>query len=249
MPDTALRTQLLDTPNRMINYVNRYKSGSGGGDVAPPAFVSAGSKFDSYTSLTSLQPGVPAGYQSGDIFVAKLVVYGDQSSEGWPSVSGWTRFSEGFGSIGSHALYWRRVTASESTPVFDIGVNAASNAALASVSAYRGCVSTGSPIGVLEYTSLYTNTPYAPAIVPQVDGGLLVGLLCCGTRHSWTTSPPPSGWSLAVDESTSAGSDCRITEIYRDEPTEKDVAQGNVTIGTLSAGKSRNLISFVLKPS
>lgn len=108
-----------------------------------PTFVARGTAVAGTAGITV---GMPSGFQSNDILVLMLETAGQFVAD----PSGWTNFAfiggagTGGGTNGvATMMWWKRATGSETT----VAVADSGDHQNAAVSAYRGCVATGSPIG------------------------------------------------------------------------------------------------------
>ena len=231
--------------NPFLSIIARRSGVVVGGSV--PTFVAGGSTAS--TTSTTLTPGLPTGWAANDIFIMSVAQHGNQSSTGYPTISGWTSMGTYTDSQTSATWYWRRSTASESAPLIDLVTNDSSNAVLGKILAFRGCATGVTPYSDLSLTNYYSSSITIGAVTPTVDNGLYVGIMACGTRHSWSVAPPASGTTLLTDVNTSSGNDARITAISSDTDTiDNATPVGPLTVGTLDQGWTRTSMAFVLNP-
>ena len=114
------------------------------GLLVAPTFVSVGTA--AVATATSVTPGLPAGYQNNDIFIAYLQTANQNVV---PPPVGWAKVGPCMGSgtdgaAGATAItvFWRRSTASETAPTFTFG---GGDHVYAVVACFRGCVTVGDP--------------------------------------------------------------------------------------------------------
>src|SRR5689334_18687663 len=103
---------------------------------AVPTYVSTGARA---TGTGAISPGLPAGWQPGDIFVMETE---SAASEPVTAPAGWTDMAVPTGNgISQLGIFWRRAQSGDASPtVADSG-----NHTSAIISAFRGCKATGSP--------------------------------------------------------------------------------------------------------
>lgn len=101
---------------------------------AIPTFVGAGTY--AHTTVGTLTPGLPAGWQINDIFI---ITHFSNSTGAAP-----TGYTQAGSRTGKLQVYWKRATSSESDPVI-----AAAGNACARMVAFRGCATSGDPFEAL----------------------------------------------------------------------------------------------------
>lgn len=154
--------------------------------MTAPVWRSAGTMVTSASDST-LTPGLPSGYQAGDILV---IVYNGFAIGSHTTPSGYTEVTSSphtdtFGSY--EGVCWKRATASESAPSIG-GVQAR-------IHAISGCIATGSPIdavAVTDQTSGSTNSVSATGITTTLADDMVFVYVCAGN-----SSRTVSGWTNA----------------------------------------------------
>jgi hypothetical protein len=157
--------------------------------VAIPTFVAAGALANGTGSVT---PALPAGWAQDDIFI--LVVQG----EGGSSMSApgtFTAIDSGGTGTGAGStkelVAYRRATASESAPtVTDTGDHT-----LAVILAFRGCITSGSPIATFDSNIATATTSLSFMTITTTVADCLIVL--AGAHGIDTTGGQVSGYSNA----------------------------------------------------
>lgn len=154
--------------------------------MTAPVWRSAGTMVTSASDST-LTPGLPSGYQSGDILV---IVYNGFAIGSHTTPSGYTEVTSSphtdtFGSY--EGVCWKRATGSESAPSIG-GVQAR-------IHAISGCIAAGSPIdgvAVTDQTGGSTNSVSATGITTTAADDMVFVYVCSGN-----SSRTVSGWTNA----------------------------------------------------
>jgi len=219
-----------------------------GGAATAPSFRSAGTVAG--TTGNTITPGLPAGTAEDDILICTILTGGNQSTTGWPTVSGWILINGYTYSVFSTAIYWRRAGSSESATEFDLVTNDGGNQYGGVVTAWKDCVSSGTPYTDYSYGVASDSNPDTRATTPTTDGGILINFFTVEDDSSWSVSPPPGGWSLNDDQTHTAGADLRIFNISYDTDTEDNSTQiDSVSAGTLSSNENYGSFGLVLVPN
>lgn len=181
------------------------------------SFVASGTKGEGLGSVT---PGLPAGWQQDDIFLLHIEGEGEDGADDGQGDFGGTLI----GSVASqttgepsqtrHTLYWKRAGASESAPT----VSDAGQHTLAVISAWRGCIKTGSPIHKSASNSTDSlDTSHSNAgVTTTIDNCMIVASGSSGddnTYSSWANANLDS-ITEGMDEFTQQGSDGSIHMAY-----------------------------------
>lgn len=185
----------------------------------------------------------PAGIQADDIVLFASI---NESPNGItaPTEGGWTLFS---GSDSKLQLWWYRATGSESS-TFNVSKGSDNNATRLYMSiAYRGVVTTGTPVEAVSGEGAGTNsTPTSTEITTL--GPDRVAINAYGIIGGQLTSTPPAGWDEEFEGTTGAGP-ADGTLVWDD----KDIAAASVVSavsrtlgGTPNFWRSR---SFALIPA
>lgn len=184
-----------------------------GSPSAPPTFVVAGTAAANADG-SDLTPSLGA-HQANDILL--VMVRTQKSATVSTATSGWELLANdgGLDNLRQIAWYWKRAeSGSETNPTFSGGVNTYLFYAQSYV--IRGATTSDSPF--VDSTIKYTNddaTPDSSEITATVSNSLV---LCFGAvinDDAWTTSPPPIGWTLGDDITTTVGADARFFVIHR----------------------------------
>lgn len=222
--------------------------------MAIPFFVSAGTKGAGAGSVT---PGTPENIQDDDILLLHIEGEGeDGDADAAPSVD-WTlvaTVASGTDSLPGrtrHTLYWHRYD-SASPPSFV--VPDAGNHTLAVVTAWRGCITTESPIHAVQtsFGALNNTGVSADGVTSTVDGCALVASLSAGqavSYGSWAAGAnvyfPPLPANEVVDETVAVGSSGSLHVAWGGFPFAS--ASGAIT-ATASANAQEANIVLALKP-
>lgn len=215
---------------------------------ALPKFVSAGTMVASTTGTIS--PGIPPGYQAGDIF---LLFMESRVAQSPGSVSGYASVaqspSNGKGPQSTElTCFWKRASGSESSPSLSVS----GNHLVAVILAFRGCVSTGNPWDVLSTdVNSNTNTSFAvPGATTTIPQCLVVA---AASRSSDVAGAQFSGWSNGsltdlqerFDNGTADGDGGGIGIVTGIKATAG--AYGS-TAGTTASNAQNGMMSIALKP-
>lgn len=130
----------------------------------------AGTKAEAASG--NVTPALPAGVVADDILIVSVV----QADNVVATVTGYTEFQAvNRGTPIRAALFWKRAAGGESAPTV---THAAGNSIIAKVTAYAGCVSSGSPINAsANDTTGQTTSPATckvPAVTPSVADCMMV---------------------------------------------------------------------------
>jgi hypothetical protein len=182
-------------------------------------FIAAGAIAYDLTDPGSVTPEVPA-HQADDILIVAAYNQGTYPTNNADvpatATAGWTQIASIDGNEAG-AWWWKRaVDGSTTGPV----ITSTYTDLFAICYVFRGCTTTGTPFedattaGNLGDASATSTT----ALITTTDVGLLVAaFLTVGDDTAWSAnlgcSPPPPGWDLEDNSTTSQGTDCRFTVI------------------------------------
>lgn len=193
--------------------LNPYRYASG--FIGVPAFVGAGT-LGSTETTTTMTPGYPAGISANDILFMFIALRDGSGNATISSVSGgWTLVQEmPYMTVSDEtsALYWKRATGSESgTETVTLSEVLTNGNGMATIVAYRGCVTSGTPYE--------RNTLYAIASNSTTHQGK--GLTTAGTDrrvvsffYSYgvdTTGSNNNGWTEDYESGSTTGTDGTIS--------------------------------------
>lgn len=201
--------------------------GGGGGD--PLEFISAGAI--AYSSGTSVTP-TPPTHQADDILIVQVQ---DQSATSTSTATaGWSEIANSSGSIYG-AWYWKRAAGPGTAGPT---ITSASPEMHAICYVIRGCVATGTPYEDAAVAAMSGNqtTPFTATIDTTDVDRLAMSFLMRFNDNAWTVSPPPSGWDLESDLTTTDGLDSGFYVISQSVATASTVS--SIQIGTWAGGSS-----------
>lgn len=192
-----------------------------------PHFAGAGAIAFDTNSPISVTP-TPPTHQENDILIAMSL--SNLGAEMSTVTAGWTRIS--FTSLNIDVAYfWKRAPGSGT--VGPTITNGGSGDTFAICYVIRGCITDATPFEDAT-TDAATNdvTPDTAEIDTTDVNRLVVGVCGIDDNFTWTNAPPPAGWTLKDDRTSSDGNDCRFTFISKPEASATTVS--TVVIGTLS---------------
>lgn len=186
----------------------------------------------------------PAGIEDGDILLAFVRLY---LSPGPPSVTppaGWT-------SIASYTLttprrfevFWKR--ASGESGDYTFSTSAATLGAVV-ISAFSGCLASGSPIDVYSNTDYVTNnsTMRAGSVTTTVADAML---WAAGSANSSTAFTPPSGTTEIADSYTASNWTAGVSAAYVAQAAAG--ASGDKDFGVSATTTVKHAFLVALKPA
>lgn len=170
--------------------------------MTAPVWRSAGTVATS-SSDANITPGLPSGYQSGDIL---LITYNGLTAADHTTPAGYTEVTssprtDSFG--GYEGVCWKRATSSESAPTI--------KAYQARIHAISGCISTGSPIdatAVTDQSSGGTTSVSATGITTTAADDMVFVYVCAGnvsTTVSAETNSNLASFAERTDDGTAQG--------------------------------------------
>ena len=215
-------------------------------------FVSVGALAGSTSGVT---PALPAGFAADDILVLHIEGEGEDANADGQGDFGGTLIASvvsdqnGVAFDTRNTLYWKRSTGSESAPTTDD----AGNHTLACISAWRGCVTTGSPIDVFQTSSAGGGGPDRDTDVTATGVTTTVANAMIVIAHTSGDETLISGWTNAnlasiteaFDASSPAGSNGAIHCAYGILVAAS--ASGNTT-ATLEKSEMDANVVFAFKP-
>ena len=181
-----------------------------GGALANPAFRSLSST--SYVSSTNTTLTVPAGTANDDILIAHIIALKAASGPVITPPAGWTQIGTTFhvADLSNNWLtvctYWKRAAGESGSYVFTVDSGTA-RPQQGKVSAYSGCITTGSPVhmfseaaGTANATDTTTGgsafVATAPTITTTQAGCMLVDCVTCWDTIART---PTSSWTERLE--------------------------------------------------
>lgn len=212
------------------------------GDGSTPTFFATGGAAGA-DDVDSITPEYPAGIEQDDILLLHVHLRDglgsgqvDSITGGWTLVDGVTLFDDC-----TAALYWKRADGTETgteTVTFSERIDVVP--ARAVISAWRGCVSTGTPYEGATHNTQFTTTAHVgSAVTTTGTNRRVVTFFGISTRN--TTGSPTNGWDENYESNTTAGNDasenCNSIEA---------ASAGSVSAVTRTQLLSSNNISFTL---
>lgn len=222
---------------------------SGGGGVQPSVRATAESMTtDRKSPWTATNPT-----NSEDDILMCFIFSDYGSNPSWSATSGWTALFSSpidYGN-GTCAVQWKRSTGSETNPTisaWDTGGGPGRDV-YAIIISVQDCITTGSPVDVFSSVTdqSLSNSYESSTVTPTVDDGLVLffGTNADTTDASFSTSPPPAGWTLVHNYT---GSITYVTSY--DTATENGVdVTGVVQSTSTGANAHSHELTFVLKPA
>jgi Galactose oxidase, central domain/Kelch motif len=169
-------------------------------------FVAAGPLGDSSQPVTTVTVSVPNGIQSGDVFLAQIVI-ADATGTNVPTApSGWTFIRDDFVGNGNKMTSWLYFHVAGSSEPATYGWKIASQYAAGLMGAWRGASS--SPIDLASGTTAAGPSPVsaaAPSLTPSNNNELQVYFYGSQNFNSPTITEPAAITSLANIESAKEG--------------------------------------------
>jgi hypothetical protein len=175
-----------------------------------PTYINTGAIGYDTSGAASVTPAVPT-HQTNDILIATAW---NENAVMSTSTSGWTLLGSASvaGTADEVAYWWKRATSSgTSGPT----ITAADTDLFAVVSVYRGCITTGTPFESATVIAQNTDDSeneevYSSTITSTLTDSLLLILGVIGDVPAWNSSPPPTGWTLDDNSSTTLGTDAEF---------------------------------------
>jgi len=157
--------------------------------ASPPTFVSAGT--EAFANSGNVTPGLPSGWAADDI---QICICYQQDAQDSLSITGFTKFMEVNDSTSFSKRFtaaWRRAVGGDSAPT----VSGATTDIVARITAWRGCVGSGSPIDGTPTTQVTSSntTINASAITDLATANCMI--LFAGVGGTQTNIASVSGYS------------------------------------------------------
>ena len=214
--------------------------------VSQVTFVAAGT-VDKQSNTPGCTPGLPAGYEADDIFIALV----ESPSTSLSTPSGWNVIAEvnAGGTATNRARlhsFWRRATASETAPTFD----ADGNHQTAVIMAFRGCVTAGNPVDVQQ-----TSSNASPDTSVSITGlttlsanAMVVSMTVCGDDATYSShaNADLDSISEAVQDVNTNGSQGGLAAFYGPKSNTGTVG---ATTATVSEAEDEANIMISLEPA
>lgn len=207
-----------------LSFLRRGSVGGGGGSpwIGPPGLVSSGTVTDRGGTGNPLQVPYPAGLNADDIILMQILSMSiggtthDITTPG--SFAEWSEMQLAFPSW-KHALYWLRASGSESgteTVTTSIGTLGAGDIQMGKMTAWRGCVATGTPLEQLGTNGATSVNMTGSAVTTAGDDRTIINVCACDDN---TLSAEASGWTEQYEELTAINSDAAIKLYSKEKPT------------------------------
>lgn len=194
-------------------------------------------------------------HQTDDIILMYIHQDDNASPSGWSASTDWTYW---FSSVGSdmgannRATQWIRCTSGAMTnPTINPITPTASKQVVVTCVVIRGCVTIGIPFEAEARRNAYSANCLILAATPTVTGGLLVCHTMQGYQPwtgSYTTPPPPAGWTLDGQATGSQGLWKDFFMSY-DTLTTSGVDTPAETMMVLSAANAQYSNWMIMKPA
>lgn len=191
----------------------------------------------------------PVGLWAGDIAFISSAIYDATTVNSINTPAGWTLVSQNDVAIVgySHAVFWKRLSGSESGTVTLTTTNPFSDPVDTWVSAmgiWRGCVASGTPYEQLG-SNTATNTSMAGTGV--TTAGVNRTVLDFATCENDTLSAPAAGWTEQYDYTTTSGSPDGGLKLYSIE--RPAAGSYGAATHTLAASQRWQVTSLALIPA
>lgn len=174
-----------------------------------PEFVAVGA-YDGNSSISAVTPGYPAGLAADDILLLHVHLIDGLGNASISSVSGgWTLVDSEPHTApdDTAALYWKRATGSESgTETVTVSETVNSGVLQAVISAWRGCVASGTPYEAETHTSQTSTTSHIGSGITTLGPNRRV-VTFFGCSQTNTTGTNTNGWTEDYEFGTAAGVD------------------------------------------
>lgn len=221
--------------------------GVGGGGDGSISFVSSatGGSYETYGTSVSL-----TGTQAGDLVIL-FVSVGTDNGGASINASGYTQRAIQSGNQCSHAVYYKRLTAADTSASVSLGSSARSLALTAFV--FRG-VNATTPIhsssSALSAATFYGTAINPPAVTPTVAGSIVLAL---GGITADTSTVNITATSAGFNNSTTSNPVAGSSPAARNGGCWKSWTSGSVDPGTFTLTYTNNAvfvsaISLVLAP-
>lgn len=184
----------------------------------PYGFVATGALGSAVNATNSLSLAYPAGLLANDILIAHVAIRSGTTTQ--PTItapSGWTQV--GSQAMGASAEYrqftlWKRATGSESGSLsFTWTGGTVSATAIGRISAWGGCVTSGSPIVSLAGNSGQDTTAESAAVTTSENGQIVLNLIAAD--DDTPAFGPPANYTEIYDTAYSSGLAMKHTANYR----------------------------------
>jgi hypothetical protein len=216
-----------------------------GGGGNPYGFVAAGTPHAVHSNVNpTLTPGFPAGLAADDILILSVVALGFSGAPTVNTPSGWTLATQTILAAATsyrHYAFWKRADGTESGTQAVSTVSADSTTFLAIISAWGGCVGTGSPIVDLKTASGQSTSATSGSVTTSADGQIVLNLI--GTENDDATATPPGTFTEAYDVGTALGFNASVTANYKAIPSAGSVGAQTTT---LAVSRRWSVVSFGL---
>lgn len=216
-----------------------------------PTIVAVGAVASGTTSAIS--PGLPSGWAADDIHLLFI----EAANEPLNTISGFTRIGSGAvvqatGLVTDLSAFWRRAVAGDTAPSI---TSTPQNHLIARIIGVRGCVTSGSPINIVNTgVDNTTGTTFSiPGTLATTAGNCLVfAALSVGTDVNSTTMT--TGWTNAsladpsitedLDNWVTSGNGGGIAVAHGGKATAGNYG---ATTGTITTGNTKALMSFAVQ--
>lgn len=226
----------------MSMMVNPFVFGAAGN---PYGLVGVGTTVEQLGTTNDINLPYPSGIKANDILVAHITITsGTAPSHVVPS--GWNLLLEA--TLGSdnayrHYVFWKRAAGSESgTQAFNISTTGSSSIRVGTMSAWGGCVTTGTPFdGAVSNRDTSASATSSASLTTSQANEIVVN--CIGVDGN-VSATPPGGYTEIADYGTASGFDAAESINYTTVVSAGAVAASTTT---LSVSKRWGVISFGLK--
>jgi len=210
----------------------------------PVAFRSAGT-FVFGGTFDDVTPGLPAGWQQGDIFILFVE---DEFGGNSRTQAGWTAIYTDDETPGH--VFWRRAGADETAPLV---AGDGSDHTSAQILAFSGCVDTGSPIDAGTFGATTDDSSSSFAVTGGSTGyanemivaAVFAAIDATGARVSGWTNASLTGVTELTDNFTTQGSGGGFAVATGARST---IGASGTTSGSLSGGSQWLAVQFGLIP-
>jgi hypothetical protein len=180
----------------------------------------------------------PAGPQSNDIaFIHVVTAEGQGIGHNIECPSGWTEAHEGtYRDNFRHALFWKRLTGSESgTVTITITGGSTSFTVAGTITYWRGCVASGTPYEGLANAGGENGTVVSSAITTT---GPNRRVLCFTNTDELNNPTPGSGWSQQFAYNTDQGPEagCTVQCLQREQASAGSIGAGSHSVDSARWG-------------
>lgn len=204
------------------------------------SFVSAGSTARAANG--NVTPGLPSGWAVDDIFIC-IIISRDNINSTMPA--GWTAINSGTNNLNiiRTTVFYRRAVAGDLNPLI---THSNGNQIVASISAYRGVTTSGSPLDIIGTTSVNSSstTIRANSITTLTNGACVIFTGGIDTRSHFSTF---SGTPTPIERVDTPYQSNYPSEFLADFLINTAGTTGNRTCIATNADVNNGLM-FALKP-